>query len=223
MYYGCATNVSCTPENIPLTAQVTNPVAFFAADNNGVIVNMPNLMNANGDASVSGQIIFGLGTQSDNALPATGLSELGTDAQGRFSTNFNGSTTAEPALIDSGADAFFLGTTSDPNLVSCTGLPPQNGAWIGYFCPTVAPESVFAVNTSAASTSAVVVSGSDTVNFAIDDPNTFSGVSGAFINLAAGGGGTTFNFGMPFFYGRKIYIGIEGKAAGSITGPYFAY
>jgi len=28
---------------------------------------------------------------------------------------------------------------------------------------------------------------------------------------------------MPFFYGRKVYIGIEERAAGSYTGPFYAY
>jgi hypothetical protein len=28
---------------------------------------------------------------------------------------------------------------------------------------------------------------------------------------------------MPFFYGRKIYIAIDQRAAGPYTGPYYAY
>ena len=50
LYYGCTAAGACTAENVALAAQVTNPVAMFAADNNGIIVRLPNLQNANGDA-----------------------------------------------------------------------------------------------------------------------------------------------------------------------------
>ena len=96
----------CTAENAALAAQVTNPVTLFAADNNGIIVNLPNLKNANGDATVQGELIFGIATQTDNDLPATGLTVLGTDANGDFNATYNASTTVLPALIDSGTDSY---------------------------------------------------------------------------------------------------------------------
>jgi hypothetical protein len=43
------------------------------------------------------------------------------------------------------------------------------------------------------------------------------------MNLGGGGGSTRFTWGMPFFYGHKIYIGIEQRSAGTFTGPYYAY
>src|SRR5258708_5112445 len=49
VYYGCTGTAPsvCTAENVALTSQVTTPVAMFAADNNGVIVSLPNLQSAN--------------------------------------------------------------------------------------------------------------------------------------------------------------------------------
>ena len=82
----------------------------------------------------------------------------------------------------------------------------------------MAPQSVFAVNTGVG-----VNNASSTVNFAIADPNTFVANATAFINLAGGGGATHFTWGMPFFYGRKIYIGIDQRVAGTYMGPYYAY
>jgi hypothetical protein len=215
LYYGCTSAGICTAENAALANQVTNPVAMFAADNNGVIVNLPALQNANGDASIQGELIFGIATQTDNALPAMGLTVLGADGSGDFKTTYNGGTTVLPALIDSGTDAYSF-DTNDPNTPVCPSA--TSGIFGGFYCPKVAPQSVFAVNMGVG-----VNNATSTVNFAIADPNTFVANATAFINLAGGRGSANFTWGMPFFYGRKIYIGIDQRVAGSYTGPYYAY
>jgi hypothetical protein len=33
----------------------------------------------------------------------------------------------------------------------------------------------------------------------------------------------SFDYGLPFFYGRSVYTAIEGRSAGGTTGPYFAF
>jgi hypothetical protein len=211
IYYGCTAAGVCTAENVALANQVTNPVAMFAADNNGLIVNLPNLQNANGDLSVQGEVVFGIGTQTDNALPAAStLTVLGTDANGDFTATYNGATTSQPALIDSGADLYSF---NDPTIAVCA-----SGPFVGYYCPAVAPQSLFAVNTGIG-----VNNATNTVNFALADPNTFVANAAALVNLGGGGGATHFTWGMPFFYGRKIYVGIDQRVAGTYTGPYYAY
>jgi hypothetical protein len=209
LYYGCTTAGACTAENIPLASQVTNPVAMFAADNNGIIVNLPNLQNANGDVSVTGQVIFGIATQTDNALPSVGLTVLGADAHGDFTATYNGGTTVLPALIDSGTDAYSF---DDPAMPICPG------AFVGYYCPTVAPQAVYAVNTGVGLNNAT-----NRVDFAIADPRSFVANAAAFIDLGGGGGSTRLTWGMPFFYGRKVYIGIDQRLSGTYTGPFYAY
>jgi hypothetical protein len=220
VYYGCTAAGLCTAENVALTAQVANPVAMFAADNNGIVVNLPNLVNANGDASVQGELIFGIATQSDNALPATGLTVLGADTTtGDFTATYNGATTVLPALIDSGSDSYRF---DDPTIPVCTTVTPPvpacNPSFVGYYRPAVAPQSAFAVNTGVG-----VNNASSTINFAIADPNTFVANAAAVTGLAGGGASTNFTWGMPFFYGRKIYFGIDARAAGTYTGPFYAY
>ncbi len=209
-YYGCTPAGSCTAENVALADQITNPVVRFASDNNGIIVNLPNLINANGDSSVQGELIFGLGTQTDNALSAAGLTVLGADSNGDFTATYNGGTTPLAALIDSGTGSFSF---ADPAMAV-----GASGSFVGYYCPAVAPQSVFAVNTGVGTNN-----NTSTVNFAIADPNTFVPNAAAFANLGGGGGSKTFTWGMPFFYGRKIYIGIEQQMAGAYTGPFYGY
>lgn len=210
VYFGCSSAGTCTAENIALAAQVTNPVAMFAADNNGVIVKLPNLINANGDVSIAGQLLFGIATQADNALPLTGLTVLGTDATGHFTATYNGGTTSLPALIDSGSDAYAF---DDPNMAVCAA-----GPYVGYYCPAVAPQTVFAVNMGVGTMSAT-----NTVNFAVADPNSFVASAAALGNLARGRGSIRFTWGLPFFFGRAVYVGLEQRTAGTYTGPYFAY
>lgn len=210
LYYGCTAAGACTAENIALAEQVTNPVTMFAVDNNGVIVKLPNLQNANGDVSVQGELIFGIATQTDNALPATGLTVLGADGNGDFTAAYNGSATVLPALIDSGTDSYAF---NDPSIAVCA-----SGDFVGYYCPAVAPQAAYAVNSGIGANNAV-----STVNFAIADPSTFVAGAAAFEGLAGGGGSTSFTWGMPFFYGREVYIAIDARAAGAFTGPYYAY
>jgi hypothetical protein len=210
LYYGCTAGGVCTAENVALADQVTNPVTMFAADNNGLIIDLPNLQNANGDPSVQGTLTFGIATQTDNALPTTALTVLGADANGDFSANYNGGATVLPALIDSGTDSYAF---DDPSIAVCA-----TGAFVGYYCPAVAPQSEFAVVTGRGA------NGSNaTIDFAIADPNTFVATAAAFIDLGGGGGATNLILGMPFFYGHKIYIGIDQRVAGTYTGPYYAY
>ncbi len=210
VYYGCSAAGTCSAENAALAQQVANVVAQFAADNNGVIVNLPNLVNANGDASVQGELIFGLSTQADNMLPVSGLTVLGADAKGDFKANYNSAAAALPALIDSGADAFAF---DDPSIATCS-----SGAFVGYYCPAVAPATAFTVNTGVG-----LYTGSNTVNFAVADPNTFVVGAAAFTELAGGRGSAIFTWGMPFFYGRQVYFGIDQRVSGPYTGPFYAY
>ena len=69
IYYSC--NSSCpadaTSTTLALADQVANPVASFATDNNGVIVQLPAVPRY-GAATANGALVFGIGTESNNNL-----------------------------------------------------------------------------------------------------------------------------------------------------------
>ncbi|MGH9359176.1 MAG: DUF3443 family protein, partial [Terriglobia bacterium] len=65
-YFDCVAS-SCTVTSVLLQNQVQNPVWLFPQDNNGVLISLPSIP-AGGAPTVSGSLIFGIGTQSDNAL-----------------------------------------------------------------------------------------------------------------------------------------------------------
>src|SRR5271170_2705902 len=65
IYYAC-TSAACSPTYVAsLTSQVTNPIIKFSTDNNGVIIQLPSVA-AQGVSTVSGYMIFGIDTQSNN-------------------------------------------------------------------------------------------------------------------------------------------------------------
>src|SRR4029077_17923482 len=65
LYYECPSS-GCVVTTESVSAQVQNPVALFASDNNGVLIELPAVSGA--QPSLSGSLIFGIGTQSNNAL-----------------------------------------------------------------------------------------------------------------------------------------------------------
>jgi hypothetical protein len=37
------------------------------------------------------------------------------------------------------------------------------------------------------------------------------------------GDSSSFDWGLPFFYGRRVYIGLEGQSSSLGAGPYYAF
>src|ERR1035438_9359383 len=108
-YYVCANNV-CTAANVPLPHQLWNPVAAFSSsDTNGVLVTLP-AVTANGAPSATGSLIFGIGTQSNNAIGAAQVYEI--DAYGNFpKVVYNGVTYTSPnngSFMDTGSTGIFF-------------------------------------------------------------------------------------------------------------------
>ena len=66
VYYDCPAS-GCNPTYVTLAQQVPNPVTKLSLDNNGVLIFLPSVP-AGGVGTVNGSLIFGIGTQSNNAL-----------------------------------------------------------------------------------------------------------------------------------------------------------
>ena len=205
-YYNCAMN-PCRPIALALTQQLQNPVALFASDNNGVIIQLPSVPAA-GAASVSGTMIFGIGTQANNGLGSATV--LTTDPnRGTITTTYNGRTLTN-SYIDSGSNLIFFGTSDFP---ACTGIAR------GFYCPP-AMQSLSATLHGA-------TQGSANVDFSVANADQLFAANpsfNAFDDIAAPAGDSiTFAWGVPFFYGRTVYTAIEQRATPSGKGPYFAF
>jgi hypothetical protein len=69
---------------------------------------------------------------------------------------------------------------------------------------------------------------SSSVSFNVANADSlFSTSDAAFSDLggpAPGGVSGAFDWGLPFFYGRNVYVAIEGKTvSGAPSGPFWAY
>ncbi len=214
-YYECPPSAACAPTTVALTQQVPNPVIMFANDNNGTILQLP-AVSPDGAPSVSGTLVFGIGTQSNNALGNATVFTLQND--GTFTTVYNGTPYPE-SFIDSGSNGIFF---LDSSLLSGTGIvdcpnPNPPPATTGFYCP---PNIVNLSATNQGTNGA-----HNTVNFSIANANTLPGTNFAFNDLGGDNAGPppSFDWGLAFFFGRNVYTSIQGQAAPGGATPYFAY
>lgn len=204
IYYGC-TGSTCRGETRPLARQVANPVPLFAAHNNGLVVQLP-AVPASGASRVDGALVFGIGTSDNNALGSATVYALST-LTGCLLTYYKG----EPydhSFLDTGSNALFFRDAAIP--VCSSGS--------GFFCsPT--PQSLVAT-----------IQGHNgnnvNVSFTVDNADALiaTGAS-ALANVGAPTfSALTFDWGLPFFYGRNVYVAIEGASVpGASSGPFVAF
>jgi len=211
LYYSCP-STGCVATLVPTAQQVQNPVSLFANDNNGVIIELPAIPDA-GQGTVSGSLVFGIGTESNNGLGSAVV--YTTTTAGNFTAAYNGKSYPS-SFIDSGSNGLYFLTTADTGLPSCQGNS-------GFYCP-MAEQRFTTTNTGNNG-----ASGTATFNIA-NALTLFASGNIAFNNLGGpnppnpsinfGGG---FDYGLPFFFGRNLYVAIENQNTPGGAGPYWAY
>jgi Protein of unknown function (DUF3443) len=231
-YYDCAsgaTSANCTdPGNEVLVAQneqVNNPVAYFATDNNGVIVELPSI-SASGAATATCVVVFGIGTETNNKVggatvfPAT--AQYGTITT-VFSDDTGGNTTLTGSYFDTGSNGIFF---TDSNLATCT-------VDTGFFCPSTTQSFNATVEGSSGTPSQVFsFSVGNADNLTVGSLTAFNDLAGTLPttqnNLP---GGPVFDWGLPFFFGQNIFVAIDctsnstidaGVANCATSAPFFA-
>jgi hypothetical protein len=206
-YILCNTSY-CYESPVPLQYQVWNPVAAFSsADINGEVVQLPPV-HPGGDATAQGTITFGIGTQSNNALGAATVYEL--DDYGNFPTAvFYGVDYSSAAFIDSGSNALYVSDAATlTSLSSKTGVTSVvDCSDNGFYCPSST------LNLSL--TLEGYNSTSTQVGLSIENADTLIGSGNAALDDLGSDSGTSpatdyFDLGLPFFYGRSIFVNIAG-------------
>lgn len=222
-YYTCPPNstspTACAGATVSESGQVTNPVVFFQTDNNGVIVQLPSVPDPGGASTASGFLVFGIGTEGNNGLGgATVLT--GDRNTGDITTTYN-SQSLPYSYFDTGSNAYYF---NDSTIPTCPSSGSGSSSWL---CPA----SELTLSASNMGQNGAV----SAVSFHIYDANTlFSTYAGntAFDDLGASAGDQTaicgssncsFDFGLPFFFGRTVYVAIYGQNTPAGMGPFFAY
>jgi hypothetical protein len=200
VYYDCPASGTCAAATVASAQEVQNPVSLFAADNNGVILELPAVSGS--EASVSGSLVFGIGTESNNALGSANVYTA--NQNGDFTTAYNG--TAYPdSFIDSGSNGYFFLDSALSGIAECTGDESD------FYCP-VTTANFSATNQGDNGASGAIsfsVANADTLfdsnDFAYSELGGISGTSAPYY----------FDWGFPFFFGRNVYTGLQ-----SATYPY---
>jgi hypothetical protein len=196
-YYSC-TGSKCSPIAVSIANQVWNPVALFAADNNGTIISLPGVPST-GATQVNGTLTFGIGTQANNGLGSAPVLPVDS-VYGEFSSSVSG--TAYPgSFIDSGSNGLFYGANL---FLPCT-------AFVGFYCPPTPQAQSGFLDPSGVSVP---------VSFTVSNPQLLAATITADAELAGPGFGGV-DWGLPFFFGHSIYTAIEGMSIPTaVNGPW---
>ncbi len=204
-YYNCAPTSTSTrcPVTLPASQQVQNPVAFFESDNNGVVLQLPAISDT-GARQVDGLVIFGVGTRSNNQLD--GALVLQTDSRGFFTTTYKGVSLVN-SFLDSGSNGLYFPDTALPNC---------GGSLSDFFCPQAPQNLTATVGLRSGST--------ETISFNIGNANSLlASANFAYNNLGGNLNNTGFDWGLPFYFGRRVFTVIEGRSSPAGVGPQVAY
>jgi hypothetical protein len=207
MYYSCS-GASCTGTTVPAANQVANPVASLPVDNNGILVQLPPVA-LGGAPSITGSLIFGINTQADNAVGT--VTVIPEDSAGDFRTLYPTAATSNDSFVDTGSNALFI-----PNL-NPSVLPPCAAPNQEWYCPPITRALIGTITGA---------TGSPAVNVPFNVGNFLTTVSTANSVFSETAGPSTFGFdwGLPFFLGRNVYLGYEQKNVPTLgTGPFVAF
>lgn len=217
-YFDCVGTNCTTASSVlaPLVSQVRNPIGDFAVNNNGVVIDLPGVPDQ-GAASVSGSMIFGIGTQSNNGLGNARIIDVN-PGNGTFVTTASGQSPLTRSFVDTGSNGLFFPTGP---AFPASSLPPcdANSVAPEFFCPN--SQLTFSATINGASNGnnvAVSFNIGNAVNL-LNNNTTFH----AFNNIGApipASLSTSFDWGLPFYLGRRVYTALQSAATPT---PYIAF
>jgi hypothetical protein len=205
VYYSCTSATACTETIVSATNVVPNPISRFPVDNNGSIVILPSVPDSGG-TNIAGQLVFGVDTQSNNQSGTQTVVFIDpSDAQ--VTMVYKGSTLAN-SYIDSGTNGIYF---SDSSLPACAGNAST------FYCPTATTTEALGIdlrNNSTFNTTFDVVN----ANIPANGITAFPGLAGTLPASLSG-----FDYGLAFFYGRRVANVIAGSTTSVGSGPYIAF
>ncbi len=214
LYYSC-TSAACQQTTVSLVDQVPNPITFFAKDSNGSIIELPTVA-ASGAPTLTGTLTFGVDTQSNNQSGTETVLTVD-PSQGYFTTLFGTQSLAQ-SFIDTGSNGLFF---TDTSLTQCPAPnPPGSGTSMsGFYCPAASQDFTATLTGQNGMTATVSFTVANAQTQANANPTftVFPELAGTFPTADA------FDWGLPFYYGRRVATVVENATTSLGTGPYIAF
>lgn len=208
IYYSCSGG-TCSSTAVAIAQQVSNPVASMPYDNNGITIVLPQV-TAFESTAVSGMAYLGVGTQSNN-MPTgsekvfTASTDLSNSCYSSFRTTWNGSTTC--AYMDTGSSCYFF-----PNSTS-NAIAVDSGGDYNPSSPLTLTATMIGMNGVSLTENFVVASPDAAQSGTVVIP--YWGVEEA--------SSQPFDWGLPFFFGKTVFVGNQNATTAIGAGPYYAY
>jgi hypothetical protein len=197
-YFECDAT-ACTPAAITASLLISNPVAGFEADNNGFAVVLPPVPDT-GVTYLAGALVFGIGTQSNNALGKATV--MPTDPHGYLWTQYLG--IRRDSVFDTGTNTMVL-----PG-----ALLPTCSFNLQFFCPLV--DTLQSATVVGLDLSSVVL------HFPVKNFDLLGRTVVAAAIASPGSHAAPFFWGLPAFFGRTVSFAIDGATAAGKLGPFVA-
>jgi len=216
----------CNYTSVQPVHQAWNPVAAFStSDINGVMVSLPSVLSE-GSPSVSGPYLyFGIDTQANNTItsPQTiyALDQYGYFQSATYNNVTYTSANSGGTFIDSGSNAYYVSDSTTLDISDCAS-PAES-----FYCPTTPvtfPLGLSGSNSNSTTVS-LTIANAETLftsgNGALDDLGGPSCIPTTGLSCGPPSGNTISNdswdLGLPFFFGRPIFVGIAGATTNGTT------
>jgi hypothetical protein len=207
-----------------------NPVSVLPAGyNNGVVIKMPQIPDTQqGAISATGELILGLDTAANNSVPVgaskvyLGVSDTTSDSYLGIKTTYNNHVYTN-SYLDTGSNGMFF---YDASIAACSSKLDQSY----WYCPQTPMRNLSADLSDGeplgrsgypvqfgVSNKDILLSLSENLAF-----NTLAGAVNTLTNGAYVPDTKTFAWGMPFFYGKTVYLSIW-EMPGAENGPWYAW
>jgi len=229
LYYNCPSSGNCAAVDTPTQDQVSDPVASFATDFAGVVLQLPPITSTTGAENVYGTLVFGIDSAAGNNTIVSGANVYVADDFGDFYASITSASspyvaskeTCANSFIDSGSNGLFLPTSAtnlpadpngwfDPSSLVTLGLVVTSANYYAGFPSNQSPP--IALTIANADTTLFPANGNNNTAF-----NDLGGTASAGGSCYTGQSGTEtpsnasagIDIGLPFFYGRPVYVANE--------------
>ena len=205
-YFTCTSSQCTESMSLESSLLVSNPIAYLSESyESGITFQFPAI-GANGASNVTGYAIFGVGSNNENTF------ESGVNI---YPISINGNCRLficmQTLLSGTSTHYGFLDTGSNFLYFDDIQIPKDSSSFY-------TPSSTITLSPNNLSISGVIATN---LNIANAD-NLLSNNNSAFDNIGANLS-SYLDYGLPFFYGKTVYICFDGMTCNGTPGPYWAF